>query len=50
MKAEARWTNAGRDRITIEDLIDMGNAGYEFVISGGHIESVLFEMPEGDAA
>ncbi|MDO4336475.1 MAG: hypothetical protein Q4C91_00100 [Eubacteriales bacterium] len=50
MKVEEKWTNAGRDKITIGEVIEIAMEGFEFVVNGGHIVSVLFEMPEGEAA
>lgn len=44
MKVEAKWNNEGRDQLTIGELIEMEKDGYEFVISGGHIVSVLFDL------
>ena len=44
MKLEARWDNAGRDQLTIGEMVEMGKDGYEFVISGGHIVSVLINL------
>lgn len=44
MKVEAKWDNEGRDQLTIGELIEMGKDGYEFVVSGGHIVSVLIDL------
>lgn len=44
MKLEARWDNPGRDQLTIGEMVEMGKDGYEFVISGGHIVSVLINL------
>ena len=44
MKLEARWDNTGRDQLTIGEMVEMGKDGYEFVISGGHIVSVLINL------
>ena len=44
MKVEAKWNNEGRDQLTIGELIEMGKDGYEFVVSGGHIVSVLIDL------
>ena len=44
MKLEARWDNAGRDQLTIGEMVEMGKDGYEFVISGGNIVSVLINL------
>ena len=44
MKVEAKWNNEGRDQITIGELIEMGKDGYEFVVKGGHIVSVLIDV------
>lgn len=43
MKVE-EWNNVGRDHITIGDLIEMEKDGYEFVVRGGHIVSVMIEL------
>ena len=29
MKLEARWDNAGRDQLTISEMVEMGKDGYE---------------------
>lgn len=44
MKVEAKWDNEGRDQLTIGELIEMEKDGYEFVVSGGHIVSVLIDL------
>lgn len=44
MKVEAKWEGAGFDQISLQMLMDMGEDGYEFIIDGGHIISVLWDM------
>lgn len=43
MKKEARWENAGRDLLSVQDVLEMYEDGYEFVIQGGHVVAVLLE-------
>ena len=38
MKLEARWDNAGRDQLTIGEMVEMGKDGYEFVSA----EAILY--------
>lgn len=38
---EARWENEGRDRISVQELVEMNEDGYEFIIHNGHITSVI---------
>lgn len=50
MIVEETWANAGRDMITIGELIEFAEMGYEFVLAGGHIVSALLKIPEEEAA
>ena len=49
MMKEEKWENAGRDQISLEELYDLYQDGFEFVIKNGHITSVLFQVQEGGA-
>ena len=40
---EEKWNDEGRDRITIGVILELGEMGFEFVVSGGHIVSVLMQ-------
>ena len=31
MKLEARWDNAGRDQLTIGEMVEMGKDGYKLI-------------------
>ena len=39
---EERWENTGRDRITLQELMELNEDGYEFTLADGHIISVAF--------
>lgn len=41
---EERWENAGRDRIFLEELMELYEDGYEFVVHNGHITSVILYL------
>lgn len=41
---EEKWENAGRDLISLEELYDLYQDGFEFVVRNGHIISVLFQV------
>lgn len=38
---EEKWENTGRDKIFLEELLDLYEDGYEFVVRNGHITSVI---------
>lgn len=44
MMNEEKWENAGRDLISMEELYDLYQDGFEFVVRNGHIISVLFQV------
>ncbi|MFR5631447.1 MAG: hypothetical protein ACLUFH_00425 [Monoglobales bacterium] len=44
MKREADWENPGRDQLTVVELMEMNQDGYEFVVCAGHITSVIVEV------
>ena len=44
MNQEEKWENVGRDLISLEELYDLYQDGFEFVITNGHITSVLFQV------
>ena len=44
MNQEEKWENAGRDLISLEELYDLYQDGFEFVVRNGHIISVLFQV------
>lgn len=44
MRVEERWENPGRDRITLQELLELHEDGYEFVVSNGHIISAVVEL------
>lgn len=44
MKKEARWENAGRDRLSLQDMMDMHEDGYEFIVQVGHVVAVLVDL------
>ena len=44
MMNEVKWENAGRDLISLEELYDLYQDGFEFVVRNGHITSVLFQV------
>ena len=39
---EERWENTGRDRITLQELMELNEDGFEFPLADGHIISVAF--------
>ena len=39
---EERWENTGRDRITLQELMELNEHGFEFTLADGHIISVAF--------
>ena len=39
---EERWENTGRDRITLQELMELNEDGFEFALADGHIISVAF--------
>lgn len=43
MRVEETWENPGRDRITLEELLELHTEGYEFVVCSGHIVSAVME-------
>ena len=44
MNQEEKWENVGRDLISLEELYDLYQDGFEFVTKNGHITSVLFQV------
>ena len=44
MNQEEKWENVERDLISLEELYDLYQDGFEFVIKNGHITSVLFQV------
>lgn len=44
MKKEARWENTGRDRLSLQDMMEMYEDGYEFVVQAGHVVAVLVDL------
>ncbi|MFQ9353496.1 MAG: hypothetical protein ACLTL7_11410 [Enterocloster bolteae] len=42
MMREERWENTGRDRITLQELMELNEDGFEFTLADGHIISVAF--------
>lgn len=44
MNQEEKWENVGRDLISLEELYDLYQDGFEFVIKNGNITSVLFQV------
>lgn len=40
MRAEERWENHGRDMITLQEVLELHEDGFEFTIADGHIISV----------
>ena len=44
MMNEEKWENAGRDLISLEELYDLYQDGFGFVVRNGHIISVLFQV------
>lgn len=44
MKREAAWENPGRDRLSLEEMVEMYEDGYEFVVRAGHVVAVLVEL------
>ena len=39
---EERWEKTGRDRITLQELMELNEDGFEFTLADGHIISVAF--------
>ena len=39
---EERSENTGRDRITLQELMELNEDGFEFTLADGHIISVAF--------
>lgn len=39
---EERWENTGRDRITLQELMELNEDGFEFTLADGNIISVAF--------
>ena len=39
---EERWENTGRDRITLQELMELNEEGFEITLADGHIISVAF--------
>lgn len=39
---EEKWENTGRDRITLQELMELNEDGFEFTLADGHIISVVF--------
>ena len=44
MKKEEKWEGNGRDVISISELLELYDDGYEFVGRNGHIVSVIGEV------
>lgn len=44
MKKEERWEGNGRDNISLSELLELFEEGYEFVVRNGHIVSVIGEV------
>lgn len=44
MKKEARWENAGRDGLSLQDMVEMYEDGYEFIVQAGHVVAVLVDL------
>ena len=44
MKREARWENAGRDGLSLQEIMEMYEDGYEFIVQAGHVVAVLVDM------
>ena len=44
MKREARWDNSGRDRLSLQEIMEMYEDGYEFVVQAGHVVAVLVDL------
>lgn len=38
---EEKWENMGRDQISLQELLELNQEGYEFVVKAGHIISVV---------
>lgn len=43
MSVEEKWESAGRDQITVQELLELYEDGCEFVVSNGHITSAVME-------
>ena len=44
MKREAKWENPGRDGLSIQEIMEMYEDGYEFVVQAGHVVAVLVDF------
>lgn len=44
MKREARWENSGRNRLSLQEIMEMYEDSYEFVVQAGHVVAVLVEL------
>lgn len=41
MRMEEKWENTGRDLISLQELLELNEEGFEFVVHSGHIISVV---------
>ena len=41
MIIEEKWESQGRDRISLQEILELHRDGFEFVITAGHITSVI---------
>ena len=44
MKREAKLENPGRDGLSIQEIMEMYEDGYEFVVQAGHVVAVLVDF------
>ena len=44
MKREAKWENPGRDGLSLQEIMEMYEDGYEFVVQAGHVVAVLVDF------
>lgn len=44
MKREAKWENPGRDGLSLQEIMEMYEDGYEFVVQAGHVIAVLVDF------
>lgn len=44
MKREAKWENSGRDGLSLQEIMEMYEDGYEFVVQAGHVVAVLVDF------
>lgn len=44
MRVEERWENPGRDMITLQEVLELHEGGFEFIIADGHIVSVATKI------